>query len=139
MKGVLADTGPLYAAYDSSDSYHDKAQQSLIILADKSLPVVLIYPVLLECHNLLLKRFGTAIGLRFLQEMKTGTLIINPDSVDYDRSYYKRGSSDPTFFRFPSGEGLGVGHAKIPPIALKENPLGNPIAPPHIYLAVRVG
>ncbi|MEY2976441.1 MAG: type II toxin-antitoxin system VapC family toxin [Prochlorotrichaceae cyanobacterium] len=86
MKGVLTDTGPLYAAYDSSDSYHSEAQQSLIILAERSLPVVLIYPVLLECHNLLLKRFGTAIGLRFLQEMKTGTLIINPDSVDYDRA-----------------------------------------------------
>ena len=86
MKGVLVDTEPLYAAYDSSDSYHSEAQQSLRFLAQQSLPVVLVYPVLLECHNLLLKRFGTAIGLRFLQEMKAGTLMINPDSLDYDRA-----------------------------------------------------
>lgn len=92
MKGVLADTGPLYAAYDSSDSYHSEAQRSLKLLAQQSLPVILAYPVLLECHNLLLKRFGTPTGLRFLQEMKAGTLMINPNSVDYDRAIQMLGT-----------------------------------------------
>lgn len=86
MRGVLADTGPLYAAYDSSDRYHDRAQQELIVFSQQPLPVIVIYPVLTECHNLLLKRFGIGVGLRFLQDMKAGAILMSPDLKDYDGS-----------------------------------------------------
>ncbi|KKI98127.1 type II toxin-antitoxin system VapC family toxin [Prochlorothrix hollandica] len=84
MRGILVDTGPLYAAYDSSDRYHTRAQQELIVLSQQCLPIILIYPVLAECHNLLLKRFGTEVGLGFLQDMKTGTILLSPEPEDYD-------------------------------------------------------
>ena len=32
MRGVIADTGPLYATYDKSDSFHPIAQPTLQIL-----------------------------------------------------------------------------------------------------------
>ena len=86
MRGVLADTVPLYAAYDSSDRYHDRSQQELIVFSQQPLPVIVIYPVLTECHNLLLKRFGVGVGLRFLQDMKAGAILMSPDLKDYDGS-----------------------------------------------------
>lgn len=83
MRGIIADTGPLYAAYDSSDSYHCQAHQEIAMAAQQSLPVVLPYLVFAECHNLLLKRFDPMVGLRFLQEMVAGTMLLNPDREDY--------------------------------------------------------
>ena len=79
MRGVLADTVPLYAAYDSSDRYHDRSQHELIVFSQQPLPVIVIYPVLTECHNLLLKRFGVGVGKvtiagKLSDDVRKGTL-----------------------------------------------------------------
>jgi predicted nucleic acid-binding protein len=42
-RAVLADTGPLYAAADPDDQYHELAQGQLQALADEGLSVVLAY------------------------------------------------------------------------------------------------
>ena len=58
MRGVIADTGPLYATYDKSDSFHSIACQQLETLSQSNLSVIVPYPVLLESHSLILKRLG---------------------------------------------------------------------------------
>ncbi|WP_416666383.1 type II toxin-antitoxin system VapC family toxin [Egbenema bharatensis] len=83
MNGVLVDTGPLYAAYDLSDRYHLQAQTEIQAVNQQNLAVFLSYPVFLESHNLILKRLGIVAGLRFIQEMTEGTMLIQPIAEDY--------------------------------------------------------
>lgn len=84
MKWVIADTGPLYAAYDPSDQYHAQALQSVQRLEVESLIAIVPYPVLLETHNLILKRLGIQVGLRFLQDISVGAELIHPAAADYE-------------------------------------------------------
>lgn len=86
MKGVIADTGPLYAAYDSSDRYHGQAIDEIQRLETDNYSVILHYPVMLETHSLIMKRLGIQIGLRFIREISMGTELIHPLSDDYDRA-----------------------------------------------------
>ena len=86
MKGVIADTGPLYAAYDPSDRYHAQAIAEVQRLEAQNCTVILPYPVMLETHSLILKRLGVQVGLRFIQEISMGTEIVQPSSEDYDRA-----------------------------------------------------
>jgi predicted nucleic acid-binding protein len=86
MNGILVDTGPLYAAYDVSDRYHLQAQTEIQAVNQQNLAVFLSYPVFLESHNLLLKRLGIVAGLRFIQEMTEGTVLIQPIAEDYQVS-----------------------------------------------------
>ncbi|MFZ1029942.1 MAG: hypothetical protein WAN66_27370 [Limnoraphis robusta] len=44
MRAVIADTGPLYAAFDPSDQYHIQSQAELQRLAQESLEVIILYP-----------------------------------------------------------------------------------------------
>jgi uncharacterized protein len=83
LRGVIADTGPLYAAYDPSDRYHNQALSEVQRLGVENWVTIVPYPVLLETHSLILKRLGTLVGLRFIQEMLTGAELIHPTSADY--------------------------------------------------------
>lgn len=83
MNCVLADTGPLYAAYDPSDTYHEQALTELDRLTNQNLTVMVPYPVLLETHSLILKRLGTRIGLRYINEILSGANLIQPTIEDY--------------------------------------------------------
>ena len=47
-RSVLADTGPLYAALDPDDQYHEQAQRELKRLNRDRRQVVVAYPILLE-------------------------------------------------------------------------------------------
>ena len=47
-RAVLADAGPLYAAADPDDAYHDRAQRELKRLARDKREVLLAYPALAE-------------------------------------------------------------------------------------------
>jgi uncharacterized protein len=83
MRGVLADTGPLYAAYDPSDRYHIQALAELDRLTNQDLAVLIPYPVFLETHSLILKRLGIQIGFRYIQEITAGADLLQPKLEDY--------------------------------------------------------
>ncbi len=83
MRSVIADTGPLYAAYDSSDSYHSQALAEIERLTQQNLTVLIPYPIFLETHSLILKRLGIQTGFRYIQEILVGTEQLQPTLKDY--------------------------------------------------------
>jgi uncharacterized protein len=86
MKGVIADTGSLYATYDKSDRFHTLAQEQLSDINQADLAVIVPYPVLLESHSLILKRLGIPASLRFIEEINQGADIINLTLEDYQQA-----------------------------------------------------
>ncbi len=86
MRGVIADTGPLYATYDKSDRFHPIALQQLEALNQSDLAVIIPYPVLLESHSLILKRLGIQAALRFIEEINQGADLINLTIEDYQQA-----------------------------------------------------
>ncbi|MCC5604918.1 hypothetical protein LC586_38760 [Nostoc sp. CHAB 5714] len=80
---MIADTGPLYAAYDPSDSYHSQALAEVERLTQQNLTVLIPYPILLETHSLILKRLGIQMGFRYIQEISVGTEQLQPTLEDY--------------------------------------------------------
>ncbi len=89
MRAVLADTGPLYAAFDPSDQYHIQSQAELQRLAQESLEVIILYPTALEAYSLVLQRLDTQLALIFLESLVTGAELINPTVNDYLIAQYK--------------------------------------------------
>jgi predicted nucleic acid-binding protein len=83
MRAVLADTGPLYAAVDPDDQYHERAQGQLKVLEDEGLAVVLAYPTLLEAYTLILYRLGYPTAAGWLEDVRAGTALLNPTPQDY--------------------------------------------------------
>jgi predicted nucleic acid-binding protein len=51
---VLADTGPLSAAADTSDDHHERAQGDIRRLNSEGVGVTVAYPTLCECYSLVL-------------------------------------------------------------------------------------
>jgi uncharacterized protein len=94
MKAILADTGPLYAAYDPSDQFHTQALAEIDFFANQNVEVLIPYPVFLEAHSLVLKRLGIPIGLRLLEELSAGATLIQPLVADY-------GAAQQTLHQFP--------------------------------------
>ncbi len=86
MRGVIADTGPLYAAYDKSDRFYSTARQQLETLSQSDLSVIVPYPVLFESHSLILKRLGISAASRFIQEIHKGADLINLTIEDYQQA-----------------------------------------------------
>ena len=82
MNAVLADTGPLYAAVDPRDEFHQQAVAEMQALAREKRRVVVAYPILLEAHNLVLRRLGTSAALDWLTDMNS-VAFINPTPQDY--------------------------------------------------------
>lgn len=82
-RAVLADTGPLYAAVDPDDHYHERTQQQLHSLEGEGLSVAIPYPTLLEAYTLILYRLGRQATLRWLEDVRAGTHLLNPTSQDY--------------------------------------------------------
>jgi len=80
---VLADTGPLYAAVDTSDAHHQRAQRELKRLVRDKRDVIVAYPTMLETYTLVLRRLGNRIASNWLAELQTGALLLNPTSEDY--------------------------------------------------------
>jgi len=80
--GVLADTGPLYAAADPDDAYHKRARRELSRLAGGHQEVVVAYPTLLEAYTLVLFRLGESQAPHWLEEM-TSAALVNPVPENY--------------------------------------------------------
>ena len=83
LKAVIADTGPLYAAFDLSDQYHDRAQIELQQLEQQKLPVIIPYPIVWESYSLVMQRLGTSIAIQFLESLELGAEFFNPTLDDY--------------------------------------------------------
>jgi predicted nucleic acid-binding protein len=85
---VLADTGPLYAATDPSDTHHHRALSELQELARDQRDVVVLFPILLEAYSLVRRRFDSQVALRWLTEIADATLV-NPGPGDYFQALAK--------------------------------------------------
>ena len=81
-RAVLADAGPLYAAADPDDTYHDRAQRELKRLARDKREELLAYPTLGEAYTLVLKRLGKRTAANWLNDVLTGTALVNPTPED---------------------------------------------------------
>jgi len=82
-QAVLADTGPLYAAVDPDDAYHQRAHRELTRLTREKREVVVAYSTLLEAYSLVLFRLGRGSATRWLKEMLAGASLINATPEDY--------------------------------------------------------
>ena len=84
MRGiVLADTGPLYAARDPSDTYHGRAHDELARLRAQNLKVVVPYPILLESYSLVMHKLGNRQAHALLAEVTSTSILTNPTMEDY--------------------------------------------------------
>jgi len=83
VRAVIADTGPLYASFDTSDQYHKQAQLELRELQQQKLGVLVTYPTVLESYSLVLQRFNTRLAQRFLQTLRSGTTVVKLIDRDY--------------------------------------------------------
>jgi predicted nucleic acid-binding protein len=83
VRAVIADTGPLYAAFDLSDQYHDRAQAELQQLEQKKLQVIIPYPVVWEAYSLVMQRLGTVLAIQFIDSLELGAEFLYPTLDDY--------------------------------------------------------
>lgn len=83
IRAVLADTGPLYAGMDPSDALHGRAQREIRQLEAAGWCVAVIYPVLLEAYTLVLRRLGLDAAHNWLQDVTSGSGLLNPVPEDY--------------------------------------------------------
>ncbi len=83
MRTIIADTGPLYAAFDPSDQYHNRVQEQMQRIEEEDLSVIIIYSTVLEAYSLVLQRFGVELALVFLQQLLEAAELINPSLKDY--------------------------------------------------------
>ncbi len=72
-RAVLADTGPLYAALDSNDQHHRRAQEDLQRLTHERREVIIAYPILVESYRLVLYRLGKQTASAWLNETTIAT------------------------------------------------------------------
>jgi predicted nucleic acid-binding protein len=84
IRGVLADTGPLYAANDEGDAHHSLALRQLKELARDRREVLVAYPILLEAYSLLLYKLGRRAATGWLAEVSDASFL-NPAPEDYAR------------------------------------------------------
>jgi len=71
-RAVLADTGPLYAALDSNDQHHRRAQEDRQRLTHEKREVIIAYPILVESYRLVLYRLGKQTASAWLNETMEG-------------------------------------------------------------------
>ncbi|NJN59847.1 MAG: PIN domain-containing protein [Leptolyngbyaceae cyanobacterium SL_5_9] len=89
MKGMIADTGPLYATIDPDDQYHDQAQSELKRIETDKLFVIVPIPVYLETYSLLLYRLGFSQALRFARECNDVACLVSPSLKHYQTAVAK--------------------------------------------------
>jgi predicted nucleic acid-binding protein len=82
-RAVLADAGPLYAAVDPDDQYHDRARQELAALNQQGIGVAIAYSTVAETYTLVLDRLGPRRAVRFGSEISRGAALLNPSPEDY--------------------------------------------------------
>jgi len=88
-RAVLADTGPLYAATDPDDAYHQRARRELKRIARDKREVIVAYPTLAEAYTLVLYRLGKEAALSWLDDVRSGVSLVNPTPEDYQEAMQK--------------------------------------------------
>ncbi|MDY6807351.1 MAG: PIN domain-containing protein [Cyanobacteriota bacterium] len=83
MRAIIADTGPLYAAIDPDDQYHQRARADLKQIETDNLEVIIAYPVFLEAYSLVLYRLGNQNASAFVKQIVESVDLINPDPQNY--------------------------------------------------------
>ncbi|HAC62675.1 MAG TPA: hypothetical protein DCF68_03840 [Cyanothece sp. UBA12306] len=83
MRGIIADTGPLYAAIDREDQYHQRSQQELNKINQEQLAILLPHPIYLETHKLILQSLGITAALKFTKDIEKQVNFLNPTPEDY--------------------------------------------------------
>jgi predicted nucleic acid-binding protein len=83
---VLADVGPLYAAVDPDDQYHEQARREIALLNDRGVAVAVAYSTFAEAYTLVLYRLGPRRAVRFGEELRAGTALLNPSPDDYGQA-----------------------------------------------------
>ncbi|MEH2424571.1 MAG: hypothetical protein V7K48_27780 [Nostoc sp.] len=83
MRAVFADTGPLYAAVDVDDEYHQRSQAELQRINAENLIILIPFPVYLETYNLLLYRLGTEQSISFARQCRGAVHLVNPSQQQY--------------------------------------------------------
>lgn len=87
MNIILADTGPLYAAYDTGDQYHLRALQEIQALNQQGLVVHLLNTNLCEVYSLVMYRFSPVHAQGFLKQMQAVCQIVAPLPADFDAAF----------------------------------------------------
>jgi predicted nucleic acid-binding protein len=80
---ILVDTGPLLAAANRNDEYHQRSRCDLEKLTQEKRSLVVTYPTLLEGHSLALRRLGKQASEEWLADVIVGALTVNPVPEDY--------------------------------------------------------
>ncbi len=81
---VLADSGPLYAAFDPDDQFHQQAQAELTRLGGSGRQVLVTQQTLIETHALILRRLGHRRALEWLAEVLDGVLLLETAPADWE-------------------------------------------------------
>ncbi|WP_373526143.1 type II toxin-antitoxin system VapC family toxin [Nostoc sp.] len=96
MRAVFADTGPLYAAVDVDDQYHERClrrasltQAELQRINTENLIILVPFPVYLETYNLLLYRLGTKQAISFARQCREAVHFVNPSEEQYTAAVEK--------------------------------------------------
>jgi predicted nucleic acid-binding protein len=80
---LICDTGPLYAALDRDDAYHEACSQLLATFPE---PLVVPAPVAVEVDWLSANRLGPSAFVAFLEDVQRGMLgIVDLTDADYAR------------------------------------------------------
>jgi predicted nucleic acid-binding protein len=92
LRAVIADTGPLYAAVDIDDQYHERSQAELQRINTENLIILVPFPVYLETYNLLLYRLGTEQAISFARQCIGAVHFVNPSQEQYMAAVEKAAS-----------------------------------------------
>ncbi|GCL39161.1 hypothetical protein Th970_04442 [Sphaerospermopsis reniformis] len=83
MRAIIADTGPLYAAIDIDDQYHQRSKTQIQRINAENLTILVPFPVYLETYYLLLYRLGTEQAIKFARDCIESVYFINPSQEQY--------------------------------------------------------
>jgi predicted nucleic acid-binding protein len=81
-RAVLADSGPLFAIADETDSLHERAVGDFELLARDRWEVLVPYPILLETYTLALFKLGQKSASDWLSQILPA-VFISPTPEDY--------------------------------------------------------